>query len=152
MYINDWPAAYPQVLLAPGLAERIKTLKYDAVVDAQSMLPLAGDIDWLLFDAMPLLNEIILYHRDSRSLMLTDTSFNIHHTDWSPWGIHMRFSGAYKKFDLSRLVRFAARDRLRARELIERMLEWEFERIIVAHGEILNVNAKQHLQQAFNWC
>ena len=154
LYVNIWSSHYPQarVLAAPGLPERVHTLKYDAIIDAQSMAPLADEIQWLLFDAMPILNEIILLHRASRSLIVTDIAFNIQQTDWSLWGTYIRFSGAYKKFGLSHLMKLAVRDRKRAHELIEQILAWNFDRIIVAHGEVIETGGRAALQKAFNWC
>ena len=153
LFINAWSARFKQatVLAAPGLPERIKTLHYDRIINADSMAALQTDLDWLLFDAAPTFNEIVLLHKPSRTLILTDLAFNIQHAGWSLWGIYIRLSGAFKRFGLSRLLRFTVRNRPRARVLIDQILEWDFDRIIVAHGDIIECDGKSALRKAYDW-
>jgi hypothetical protein len=43
------------------------------------------------------------------------------------------------------------RDRKAARASLERVLQWDFDRIIMAHGEVLQSGGKTAMQKAFRW-
>jgi hypothetical protein len=43
------------------------------------------------------------------------------------------------------------KDRAAARASIERILEWDFDRIVISHGEVTERDGKRQFQQAFAW-
>ncbi len=45
--------------------------------------------------------------------------------------------GGYQKLRPSPLEQIATRDRQSVKQAIERVLEWDFDRVIVAHGSIV---------------
>lgn len=153
LYVNACADMFPgaRILAAPGLPERIKSLRHDETIGANSLAEHREEIDFMLFTAMPMLNEIVFLHRPSRTLLLTDLAFNIQRADWTPWGIYTRLSGAYKKFGLSRLMRFGIKDKRRAREEIDRILGWDIDRIVVSHGDIVEQGGHARLAEAYAW-
>jgi vacuolar-type H+-ATPase catalytic subunit A/Vma1 len=38
-----------------------------------------------------------------------------------------------------------------ARQSLERLLSWDFDRLIIAHGECIESGAKQYIKRAFSW-
>lgn len=69
--------AAARVYCAPGLDRKRKDLRFDAVLDDAAPPEWAGQIDQLIFRAFPPLNEVIFFHRASRTLVMTDLLFNI---------------------------------------------------------------------------
>ena len=111
----------------------------------------AGQIDQLVFRAMPLLNEVVFFHRPSRTLILTDLAFNVHHPGSLAGRLLLQLDGVYRQFGLGWAERLLVRDRGAARAAIDRILRWDFERIVVAHGEVLERDGKETLRAAFAW-
>ena len=48
-------------------------------------------------------------------------------------------------------MRFLIKDREAVRTSVKRILEWDFDRVIMAHGSILEENAKASLRNSFDW-
>jgi hypothetical protein len=47
--------------------------------------------------------------------------------------------------------RVVTRDRTAARASLERILEWDFERIVMSHGAICEASGKDELKRAYGW-
>lgn len=153
LYVNHSAELYPdaEVYVAPGLPQRIKGLRYDAVLTDTPIPAWQGVMDQMIFTAMPMFNECVFLHIPSRTLLITDLAFNIHKADWTPAGIYLRLSGAYKKFGQSRLIKMAMRDKKKGRAMMDQLLSWDFDRIVMAHGDIIETGGKEKLRQAFAW-
>jgi hypothetical protein len=48
-------------------------------------------------------------------------------------------------------MRLMVRDRVAARMAAERILDWDFDRVIVAHGEVLERGGRDALRDALGW-
>lgn len=61
-----------------------------------------------------------------------------------------RVNGMWRRFGPSRLIRLlAVSDRRALGRSIERILEWDFERILPGHGEVVEKGAKEALRRAW---
>jgi hypothetical protein len=91
----------------------------------------------------PSINEVAFLHKPSRTLLLTDWLFNFNGAA-TPGGrpvdphLYLRLDGAYHGPRQSRLLRAFIADKHAARELGDRLLAWDFDRIIVCHGDIID--------------
>ena len=153
LYAGEWSARHPQAELfgAPGLREKRPDLRFTAELGDTSPAAWNGQLEQLVFRAMPLFNEVVLFHRASRSLILTDLAFNFQEADWGIVGLYIRAAGAYRRFGPSRVSRRLIRDRALGRELMDRILGWPFERVVVSHGAAVETQAKDRLRAAFAW-
>jgi hypothetical protein len=109
-------------------------------------------VDQLFFRGRPLENEVVFLHRASRTLILCDLVFNF--GPRAPFATRLlaRLIGSYDRFGPSRLDPLLIRDRQAARESLEHMLTWDFDRIIVAHGDdILESGGQQALRSGYAW-
>lgn len=146
-------AAYPEarLYLAPGLERKRTDLHYEALLGDTAPAAWSGQIDQLLFAAAPVLNEVVFFHRTSRTLILTDLALNVHHTPSRPARWYFRVNGVYGRLNQSRLLRLLIRDRPAARRAAERMLQWDIERILMAHGQPITAGGKEALRGLFGW-
>jgi hypothetical protein len=153
LYAGVWAAAYPQAQLygAPGLREKRPTLPLREELGDQAPAAWAEQLDQLVFRAMPIFNEVIFFHRASRSLIVTDLVFHMHDLRWDLFGLYVRAAGSHGRFGPSRVSRRFIRDRALARQLLDRILAWPFERVILSHGEIVEKNGRDALRAAFAW-
>ena len=128
---------YPgaRCFLADGVAKKLGTRPHGAVELSGEADPLwKGDLEQVALEGAPQTNEVIFFHRASCTLILTDLCFNF---DPAPSGwssVFLRVAGAHGRMAVSRLMRFVLKDRAGARRTIARILEWDFDKVIVTHG------------------
>ena len=153
LYVGEYTTSYPRATIygAPGLAEKRRDLPLAVTLLDDAPPAWAGQIDQLVFRAMPLLNEVAFLHRRSRSLILTDLAFNVHRPSSLAGRLFLQLDGIYRQFGIGWAERLLVRDRGAARAAIDRILRWDFERIVVAHGEVLERDGKETLRAAFAW-
>jgi len=157
-YLKEWPDA--KLYGPPGLVGDIPDfrarlgargdLKLDAVLGDEPQQEWAGEIDQHLFKGAPGLNEIVFFHRSSRSVIFTDLVFNVP-ADFKEARIFYTVVGGRGHFGPHRLIRQAIRDRKAARESVAKILEWDFERVIVTHGNVLESGGHQKFADAFSY-
>ena len=144
-----WQSA--NVHLAPGLATKRKDLSFNAELGDEPAAAWADDLDQCLVAGAPRVNEVVFLHRRSRTLVLTDLAFNVEHAPSLAGRAFFRLTGVYGRVASSRLMRAVTRDRVAARASAERILGWDFERVIVAHGDVIERDAKARLCEALGW-
>ena len=94
-----------------------------------------------------MLNELAFLHASSRTLILTDLAFNVRQPTSFVTRIFLRINGALDKFGPSRLARaFFMKDHAAVRSGIERILTWDFDRVIVSHGDVLESGGPQAMR------
>jgi len=152
-YIAAWSAAYPdaQIFAAPGVAKAHSDVSFAGILNAQPEAAWANDIDQIRFDGNSTVNEIVFFHRASRTLILTDLCFYLRSNLPWPTRLFARLSGILNRLSVDLFVRITTKDKRAARTSVDRILQWPFERIIVAHGDIIEKNAPSALRRAFAW-
>ncbi len=112
----------------------------------------ATELDQLLIAGCPKVGESVFLHRPSGTLICTDLIFNIHRSKtWlMPWVLRM--VGAWRRPAQSRLWRSFTKDRSAARASCEAVLAWDFDRVLMAHGDVLEgPETKAALRSALAW-
>ena len=97
---------------------------------------------------MPKVKESVYYHKKSKSLIVCDLCFNLINTSgFGAWMILGLF-GTYKKFGVSRLFLRAVVDREAFTNSLINLFQYDFDNIIVSHGENVIGGAKEKLKIA----
>jgi len=146
-YITSYPRA--DVYAAPSLSKKRPDLRFNGELGDKPQIEWEGQIEQHLFRGAPPLNEILFFHPATRTLILTDLAFNISKeaAKRSPLFYWLWDVG---HFGPHRFVRLRGiRDRRAARESVEKILSWNFDRIIVSHGEILETDGHNQFAAAF---
>jgi hypothetical protein len=154
LYAADYPRNYPEAKLyaAPGLETKRRDLHFDAILSDETPAAWRGQIDQLIFRGFSPLNETVFFHRASRTLLLTDLLFNMSHTDSAWTRIVMTLDGGFGGPAVARTFRLLMRMRKRAMmDSLARTLQWDFDRVTLAHGDIVERNAKSVLQDAYSF-
>jgi hypothetical protein len=63
----------------------------------------------------------------------------------------VHLDGVYNRFAMPRTIRLTVRNRHAAQLSVERMLGWEFDRIVVGHGDVVESGGRQALAEALSW-
>lgn len=110
------------------------------------------DLDQAVFRGSRVLNEVEFFHRGSRTLILGDFIQNY------PPRPGKHALNTFLKFlipanggvPIDIRLSFIGKKRL-GRESLERVLQWDFDRVILAHGPVLDHDAKPFVSNAFSW-
>jgi len=153
LWIGEWATALPSARLhAPQrLASKRSDLRIDRVQGAGAEREFAGVIDEFRIEGFRL-EETVLFHRPSRTLVVADLVHNVGRPD-RPWTrFYTRTMGFYDRVGLSRMLRWTAfSDRAAARRSLDQLLALPFDNLIVAHGKPLTAGAREALAAAYSW-
>jgi Domain of unknown function (DUF4336) len=111
----------------------------------------AADFEQHRVAGVPKLDEVVFFHRASKTLVVTDLVFNV--LEYRGWfsGLVFRMVGAHRRLAQSRALRLMVRDRAAAAASARRILGWSFERVVMAHGELVEHDARARMSQALRW-
>jgi hypothetical protein len=153
LFVADYFAAYPDAsgYAAPGLDQKRSDLRFHDVLDDEPPPLWAGQLDQLVFRAMPILNEVVFFHPATRTLIITDLVFNVQRAESLIDRVLLQLDGVYRRVALGRVERLFIRDKRAARASIDRMLAWDFDRLVLAHGDVLERGGRDALRAAFTW-
>ena len=144
VHAGDAKDKFPDAKLwgAPGLERKRKDLQFDAVITDQE--PVWGEtILYEFIGGMPRINEVVFFHKPSRTLICSDFVFNIKEEKSLFMKLLWKLSGTYKKFGQSREWRWMISNAFDNVDSVNRVLKWEFDRVVMAHGEIIDCNNAQ---------
>lgn len=137
---------FPEAKLwaAPGLAEKVG-LEADATLGED--FPDAA-VETLPLPSRPKLNEVALLHRPSRSLVVCDLVFNVRETKGFTTPLLMWMIGCRKRLAVSRSMKWHfAKDSIpELGEAVGELLERDWDRLIMAHGEIVEAGGREALR------
>jgi len=100
------------------------------------------------------MRELVLLHRASRTLLTVDLVEHI--GDDTPgldrmMRMWIKLLGMWNKPRPAPELRWLTRDRAEARRAIERILSWDFDKMVIAHGELFERDAKAALREAWRF-
>lgn len=152
LFMEQYRGAYPgaELFAAPGLAKKRRDISFDADLGESPDPRWAHVLDQTVFRGHRLLDEIVFLHKPSRSLIVGDVCFNIEPSAplmtrlWA-WGPRLE-----QRPGPAALFRAAVRDKQAARESVERILAWRFDRIIVGHGAIIESGGREVFRSAWS--
>lgn len=149
LYVSKAKTNFPSARLyaAPALQEKRADVAWDEVLNAE-IWPYRDELPLVIVEGMPKFNEAVFFHRDSKTLIVTDLLFNL--KNQTGWRAKFLFGimGTLNRPAVSRLFSMVTKDRKRARASILEILKFDFENIVMAHGEIITGNGKQIFEQA----
>ena len=153
LFIGEYAEAYPKLELfaAPGLETKRKDVAWQGVLGDEAPPAWAGQLEQLFFRGFPLANEVVFFHPPSRTLLLTDLAFNIGSDSPTATRLAFRLLRAYDRFGPSLLERVLIRDRSAGRASLQGILVWDFDRVIVAHGRVLERGGREALRAGYAW-
>ena len=153
LYAGDVAKAYPgtRLWVAPGLERKRPDLVFEAILSDEVPEEWRAEVAQVFFRGRPYENEVTFFHRASRTLVLCDLAFNFGPSTAAPTRLLMKLLRSYGELGPSKLDPLLIRDRRAARESLERILAWDFDRIIVAHGDVLESGGHETLRRGYAW-
>jgi hypothetical protein len=153
LYAGKVAEAYPgtRLWVGPGLEKKRPDLVFEAVLGDEAPAEWKGQVDQVFFRGRPYENEVVFFQRASRTLILCDLAFNFGPRSAAPTRWLMRLIRSYGRFGPSKLDPLLIRDRRAARQSLERILGWDFDRVVIAHGDVLESGGHEALRQGYSW-
>ena len=151
LFVGDYVQAYPKATLCgvPGLPGKRSDLKWDAVLEDEGLSDWAGRLRLRMVRGAPKMNEVAFLHRATHTLILADLAFNVCSDVRDEARVFHRLVGATDRFGPHRLIRWGIRDRKAAKNSMDEILHWNFDRVIVSHGEMLETGGRDAMRKAF---
>lgn len=158
LFAADFKKAYPGALAwaVPGLEVKKPDLPIDRIIGNEASF-LQNEVEFVFFDGLRTLgltgfdslNECVFFHGASRTLILTDTAFNFDESFPVITQLATRVLGGYRQLSPLLLERIATTEKEKVRKSVEKVLSWDFERVIMAHGSIVERRGKEQLKQGY---
>lgn len=146
LFVGDYQRAYSdaEFYCAPGLEAKRADLKFAATLTDEAPAGWRGQLEQLVFSTFSPLNEVIFFHHASRTLLLTDLMFNVTRSDSALTRLALTLDGGFGAPAVPRTFRMMLKwHRAATRALVDRILEWDFDRVVVAHGDVIESGGKR---------
>jgi hypothetical protein len=153
LFMEQYRDAYPGVELfsAPGLERKRKDLTFDGTLED------GPDPRWReVLDQVPVLGhrfvtEIVFLHRPTGTPIVGDLVFAIGESAPVAMRALARAARRYRRIRPTPMFRFGVRDKAAARRSLDRILAWDFDRIVLGHGELVETGGRNALRSAYAW-
>ena len=154
LYAKDYVDAYPQAKLygAKGLQAKRNDLQFDAELDESSVESWKDDLECVFIYGMPKMNEVVFLHKPSSTLIVTDFICNFKKSQGLFSNLVLKLDGAYGKAAFPLTLRLMMKNKALFRQSVNRVLSWDFDRVVMCHGEVMEQSAKKQLQDAMLFC
>ena len=154
LHVRSCQQAFPDAAtyICPGVEKRAKGLNFEFVLGDAAPPLWADELAQVALQGTRIMREVAFFHRASRTLILVDLVENF--TPATPGTnvfsrIVFRALGMWNRPGPAPEYRLAWGDKARVREGMERILAWDFERVILSHGDIITHDARQIVAQAW---
>jgi hypothetical protein len=141
--------AFPdaQTFICPGVERKIPDIKFDWLLGDRSDEKWKDDFDQVLVRGNRFIWEVAFYHKITRTLILVDLIENItDETEGVNWLIKVWWKLVFRMWNNPKPApeyQMGWKDKKAAAKSLKRILEWDFEKIIIAHGDLIEENAKE---------
>jgi hypothetical protein len=155
LHIESAQAAFPQAetFICPGLERKRPELKFDWILGDRVDPRWQGTIAQRLVRGTRIIWEVAFLHIPSRTLILVDLIENF--TDQTPgvnWLLRFWFKAIFRMWNRPKAApeyQLGWGGRKVAGKSLEGILEWDFSRVVLAHGDLIEHDAKAILREAW---
>lgn len=152
LFVGHWLEHCPKAraYAPPGLPKRRPDLRFAGLLGDEPEPAWEAELDQCLFSGSWFMDEVVFFHRSSRSLLLGDL---IENHDPARFTRLQRFVARLNRMYGSTPINYRLTfwRRAPARRALQRMLAWKPQRVIVMHGPIIEHDAERLLEREFSW-
>jgi len=154
-HVAAWQEAFPEAMvwICPGVERKQPDLEFDWFLSDSAPDAWAGEIDQVLVRGNRLIWEVVFLDRPSKTLIVTDLLENIGEKSGAvDWQLKLWWKAVFHMWDNPKPApeyQMGWKDRRAAKRCLERILEWDFDRIVLSHGENIESDAKAVLRKAW---
>lgn len=146
-YAQEGRRLFPDLpfLGPPGFSE---VVKFPALPLLPASAAWGGEVAIFPIEGAPMLKEHAFLHRPSRTLIVADLVFNFseHERGWNRF-FHRHIAGFKRYPGMSRIFKLCIRDRAAFQASMTPILQQDFDRLIVGHGNVIESDGRALLQR-----
>lgn len=154
LHLRSCQQAFPDAAtyVCPGVETRAKDLVFDFILGDDAPPLWADDLLQVAPQGTRIMREVAFLHRDSGTLILVDLIENF--TSNTP-GTNLLLRILFRALRMWNRPRPAPEywlswgDKARLREQMERVLAWDFKRVILSHGDVITDDARRIVAEAW---
>jgi hypothetical protein len=159
LFLGEWQAAFPEadVWATASTIAKCADVRFAGALADDPPAAWAGQIDQFHFTNSPIVDELMFFHRASRTAIIADLSQTFSEAflkDHWPWWMRpiarlskMVEGWGYPPID----YRLSFRHRASARPKIRALIAEHPEYVVMAHGAIVRTDGEAFLRRAFSW-
>ena len=155
LHISSAQPAFPQAetYICPGIERKRPEIDFDWFLADQPPEDWADTLDQVLVRGNKYIWEVAFLHKPSWTLLLVDLIENI--TDQTPnvnWLLKLWWKVVFQMWDHPKPApeyQLGWKDKAAARKSLKRILDWDFERVIMSHGDLIDTDARAIVQEAW---
>lgn len=136
-----------KIFCVKGLETKRADIKWDGIIDPSNWR-FKDEIELILVEGMPKVNEALFLHKPTKTLIVVDLVFNLINARGLGSFIILSLFGTYQKLGISRFFMMLIKDRAAFIKSMQTVLNYDFQKIIMCHGEVINDNGKSVLTHA----
>ncbi|MDH3976300.1 MAG: DUF4336 domain-containing protein [Deltaproteobacteria bacterium] len=154
-HVASAQAAFPEAatFICPGVEKKRRELHFDGILGDQSDPRWKEDFEQVLVRGNKYIWEVAFYHIPSKTLILVDVLENItDKTEGINWLLKFWWKVVFRMWNNPKPApeyQLGWKDKKAAGESLRQILDWDFKRIILAHGDLVEENAKGMLIAAW---
>lgn len=145
--------AQAKVLICPGVEKKQPSLRYDAMLSDTPSPDWGDEIALAYVPGNRVITEVLFLHRASRTLVVTDLIELIgDRTKGVDWVLRLWWKWLTFMWNKPRPApeyTLGWRDKRAAARVLSRVLDWDFDKIVLAHGDLITENAKDVAREAW---
>ena len=155
LFLKEWAERWPSARLyaPPGLARRKPLIDFDEELTDEPNSVWADDIDQVIFRGSFFMEEVVFFHKASRTVIICDLIQRHAPEKMTGWrGKLMQLDslvGAHGSTPREWRASFYRRKLTRVAR--QKVLDWKPERLLIAHGECSQTGATEIIRKALSW-
>jgi len=144
-----WPSA--RVLAPDSLRAKRPDLTIDGALEDGLPDDLSASVEAVKIDGAPTVDEHVLFHRASATLVVTDLLFHVVRPRGLVAHVALWLVGCRGRLAQSRAWRLFVKDRAAAARSARTLMGLDFDRLVPAHGDVIDLGARPQVERALAW-
>ena len=154
-YVSSAQSAFPnaETFICPGIERKIPEIDFDWLLGDRPDERWGDDFEQVLVRGNKYIWEVAFYHKATKTLILVDLIENFtNETEDVNWLLKLWWKVVFRMWDKPKPApeyQLGWNNKIAACKALKRILSWDFERIIISHGNLIEKNAKEVALQAW---
>jgi hypothetical protein len=148
-YVSSAQQAFveAETFICPGIERKRMEIDFDWILSDRPDQRWEKDLDQVLVRGNRFIWEVAFFHKATKTLILVDLIENFtNQTEDVNWSLKFWFKVVFRMWENPKPApeyQLGWKDKKAARRSLMKILEWDFDRIIIAHGDLIEENARQ---------
>ena len=149
LHVASAQRAFPEAetFICPGIERKDPAIEFDWLLGDRPDRRWEADFEQVLVRGNKFIWEVAFYHKISRTLILVDLIENITDaTEDVNWTLKLWWKAVFHMWSNPKPApeyQLGWKDKKAASRSLQKILNWDFERIIISHGDLIEKNARE---------